>query len=647
MDEPRNACYLCDDMRNIFQEEFWGKCNLIYTGSFVEGMANHSDIDMMHVADDFLVVEHPRDIPESFGDGILLMEPELCHPGYTRLRLLRDIPGNTFGIYTSHNGTLYLDRMKYLNIKLGKHDILNVDMHGPALLTFNHNGGGDSDMVECFQCPIWPTFARKDFCINEKNSEVFKPESVTSCGCHIVPIAHPNSSNPDLEFRMSFSVAERNLIRNWNKTQMCVYFLCKELFNKFFRVGQDLEKGLCSYFAKTIIFWMDERYSKEFWTENSTLHILEKLLEILRAYVTEKSCPNYFVPDNFMMSTYTDKQINSLLAKLDDVCQDIFDSIICCNIFSFADNELLASLYKTITLAGDQSNVTKILTSIYLSDFVNGCNKQYFQLGGIKRVRRCSFIHYYFQKFMIFCLGKFLVGVPLHSSQEFLNVRKRLNELHYDSYLMECSNMYINRCLAVIALSALFHIKDDEVQRKTKLLEDTEKMFIFSVGVHSELNDGGVNGGVYLGLFYYLTDQMRKSQQILAQTAKTALEQLRYGNYHGLPVLIMTEKTRLLKCPSFLQNESILRDLFEKWHLHGGFCLDSNFLCLYLLHLITNEGLEVLQRIKLENESSDSDASNYIRYRLGLLKEDSSEFTKYSKKKLCVLCRFEQSGQYK
>ena len=254
----------------------------------------------------------------------------------------------------------------------------------------------------------------KTFCIYENNDKGLKPESITSCGCHIVPIAHPNSSNPDLEFRISFSVAERNLIRNWNKKQMCIYFLCKELSNKFFRIGQDLEKGLCSYFAKTIILWMSEKYSGEFWTENSTLSILEKLLETLRTYLTEKSCPNYFIPGNFMMSTYTDKQIKSLLAKLDDVCQDIFDSVICCNIFSFADNELLTSVYKTITLAGDESNVTEILTSIYLSDFINVCNKQYFQQGGIKRVHLRKYIHCYFQNFMIFCLGKFLVGVPLH-----------------------------------------------------------------------------------------------------------------------------------------------------------------------------------------------------------------------------------------
>ena len=207
--------------------------------------------------------------------------------------------------------------------------------------------------------------------------------------------------------------------------------------------------------------------------------------------------------------------------------------------------------------------------------------------------------------------------------------------------------MNVNRCFAIITLSAFFHIKDGEVQRKTKLLENTEKMFILFLGVHDELNDEGANGGVYLGLFYYLTGQIRQIQEILAHTANVALQQHRYRNYDALPILIMTEKSRLLKCPSFLRNESILQDLYEKWHLHGGFSLDSNFLCLYLLHRITNEGLEVLQLIRLGNESLDSDASNYIRYNLGLLKEDSSQFIEYSKEKHCTLCRFEQSGQSK
>ena len=509
MEEPREACYLSDDLCNIFQEEFWGKRSFIYSGSFVEGLINHGDVDIMHVADDFLVVEHPDNIPESFKEAVLLMEPGHCEPGYTRLRLFCDIPGNQFEIYTNEGDKLYLDRIKYLKIKFGKHEMLNVDMHGPALLTFNHVAKGDTDMVECFHCPLWPTFARREFVVYQNNVKNIKTENITKAGCHIVPIAHPKSSNPDLEFRMSFSVAERFLIQNWNKKQIDIYFLCKELFNKFFSTDHNLEKGLCSYFAKTLIYWMNEQSSIDFWTNNSIISILGQFFDLLRAYIANKSCPNYFIPNNLMMSTYTDKQINSLLTRLDDVCQDIFYYIICCDIFNFADNELLASLYKTITLAGNQSDVTEILTSMYLSDFINRCNKEFLQLGGIKRVNRYKFIHYYYHNFMRFCLGRFLVGVPLHLKQELLKVTKRIDELYYSSYLMECANMYINRCLAIIAFSALFH---EQTQMRNKLMKDSEKLFLLSMDVPGELSDGGISGGVYLGLFYYLTDQREKTK---------------------------------------------------------------------------------------------------------------------------------------
>ena len=196
------------------------------------------------------------------------------------------------------------------------------------------------------------------------NNQNFKAENIIRDGCHIVLVAHPRSKQLNLEFRISFLVAEKYLIQYWNKSQMNIYFLCKELFNKFFITGQDLEKGLCSYFAKTILFWMIERYPKEFWTENSTLTILSQFIDDLRTNVKGKSCPNYFVPNNLMMSNYTDKQVNSLLSKLDDVSTDMFYSIICCDAFSLVDHGMLASLYKTIT-AVDQSNITEIMTSIY------------------------------------------------------------------------------------------------------------------------------------------------------------------------------------------------------------------------------------------------------------------------------------------
>ena len=72
-------------------------------------------------------------------------------------------------------------------------------------------------------------------------------------------------------------------MQNWNKNQMKVYFVRKELFKKFFSTGQEIERNLCSNFARTIFLWMDEKYSKEFWKKNPTLIIICQFIDDLRA----------------------------------------------------------------------------------------------------------------------------------------------------------------------------------------------------------------------------------------------------------------------------------------------------------------------------------------------------------------------------
>ena len=85
-----------------------------------------------------------------------------------------------------------------------------------------------------------------------------------------------------------------------------------------------------------------------------------------------------------MMGNYTDKQVNSLSSKLDDVSTDMFYSIICYDAFSLVDLGMLASLYETIT-AVDQSNVTEIMTSIY--------QEQYLYLDSLEKSYRFILIH--------------------------------------------------------------------------------------------------------------------------------------------------------------------------------------------------------------------------------------------------------------
>ena len=77
-------------------------------------------------------------------------------------------------------------------------------------------------------------------------------------------------------------------------------------------------------------------------------------------------------------------------------------------------------------------------------------------------------------------------------------------------------------------------------------------------------------------------------------------------HWRFVPMLLKTEPTRFLKTPRCLENESILRDLFEKWHLRVGFPIDPSFLRFYLMNRITNGKLDLTDPLKIDNKICDS-----------------------------------------
>ena len=140
------------------------------------------------------------------------------------------------GFFTEYNGETYLSRSKLVN-RLSQHYKKHLyydhneeaPQHGPALLV-EEIGDKDMDFVPCIKIPSWPTFGVNALDRIEERLSVETRTKLKSEGCHLVGVAHANSSNPDLEFRISFSVAEKLLIRTWTTKQMKLYFLCKELF---------------------------------------------------------------------------------------------------------------------------------------------------------------------------------------------------------------------------------------------------------------------------------------------------------------------------------------------------------------------------------------------------------------------------------
>lgn len=116
IEELRGACYLADKLHNALQEQFMGKYCFMRCGSYADGMMNHGDIDDMYIIDDSLIVEHSDNIPETYRGTVLLLKPDQCYPGYTRLELYRNTHSNQLEIYSNQDGKLYLDRIKFLKI---------------------------------------------------------------------------------------------------------------------------------------------------------------------------------------------------------------------------------------------------------------------------------------------------------------------------------------------------------------------------------------------------------------------------------------------------------------------------------------------------------------------------------------------------
>ena len=641
--DVREACYLFDDLHNIVQEEFWGHCNIIQTGSFAEGMVNYNDIDKMHVSDDLVIVSSENEIPTDYKDIVLILDTSDCSPGFTKLRLLRDLPDNKFDIYTTYKGDLYLSSSKFLSVKFANREqVTSVESHGPAMMVVdNVSKRPDVDFVECFKCLSWPSTARE---IVTKDKAA--ANEIMSAGCHVVATAHHQSKTPELDFRLSFSFAEKTFIRKWNEKQMKLYYIVKLLFKKFFSEDEFLSKGLCSYFAKTIIFWLNEFHDRAYWQETHLLILLQELFGKLKKYLDEKSMPSYFIPEYHMLSSFADKHVFDLLERLHQVSSDLFKHVLRSLQEGNNSCEMLHSIYEACVNMGENEILQNILLCISDEDFLYERDIEFAPFGGKLAFHVYVYIHAYVDEFYRFFGHHFNVSIALHKTKECRRLKKRLDKLTDNLTLYQAANVVVNRCLGYFAFSALFNypLKKDR-GRDLTLLADIEKLFSCSIHYHGCLNDGGVVGSVHFGLFYYLTGQLSKSKEILAMTANTCLQQVKQRMWGHLqrPMCIMVEKNRMLNCPRFFERDNTLCELFELLHIHVIIEFDPFVLCMYLLCMMQSDQdlhsvftLACGEHMVCTRTNKEVD---YLKYKLGLL-ENTENIDVYSGETKCEICDY-------
>ena len=306
-----------------FPGGLFSKCHVVgSTGecvSCLDVFSNESDMDVMCVMKSMTAFErHP-------GRGS--SEHEQCYqfddtdtlPGYVKLKLIIledhtdsneeaatflpscEIRQNAMNFYDDTSSVLFSQMFQLL----GNNMSVNWFNNGPSFSTSIKSDDqnvltrklahiNSVDSVVAIQCREWPKIADEWI---ERRREYEWPagaliEEVVETGCCLVPIGGHMSCHKDLEWRISFVLAERLLIRRMSFVQRFVYSLSKTIKKEVFGVFSDV---ISSYIIKTAILWVSEESDVSKWRPKMVLlYVRLRFLKILN-FLQADFCPNYFM----------------------------------------------------------------------------------------------------------------------------------------------------------------------------------------------------------------------------------------------------------------------------------------------------------------------------------------------------------------
>ena len=318
---------------------------IYYTGSKAEGLdLPGSDDDYMLDINDELnikVVQTVRDTHDSSSRNIINVCTENVSPGFAILRIDTHCQDPFLLRFSRRiNGVPHLSSVLFMREILQNKDQTNaaVAIQGLSLETWNRyddRSESGTDYVSSIHCPFWPTGAeewiqRPRYYGWPTSSDI---ADITHFGCHLVPVGHPLSPRKDMEWRISFSVAERTLVWAFNHVQIQCYAMLKIILKEFIKVNCSPQNYvLCSYFIKTFLFWKFENTTTLFWPAENFRDCIIFLLVEFRQCIQEGLLKHYFYPRfNLLSVKLTRDAQKELLQLFGIIVQDDVSIIKACN----------------------------------------------------------------------------------------------------------------------------------------------------------------------------------------------------------------------------------------------------------------------------------------------------------------------------
>src|SRR6218665_2359219 len=276
----------------VLSQDHLSKVYMIVCGSVAEFYIRPlntciADLDYLVCKGDHLAFNGDFPVlPSDIGgldNAIHCYEIEPCHglPGFVRLRNFGEMKYNwkhkEYKLIRNINPDSYhkIDRTENLN-SLDKDT--SVIVCGPAIKSLSDARGAIRiDAVNGIFCPQWP---RDDQTWPLRPRHNGWPTSgiiskVVRNGYYVVYAQHRACRDDDVQWRLSFSVAEVILLQSWTKTQQIVYHLLR-FFAKRELIKEDCPKEdevFCPYHLKTLMLWICEKMSPEWWDSSPIIAI--------------------------------------------------------------------------------------------------------------------------------------------------------------------------------------------------------------------------------------------------------------------------------------------------------------------------------------------------------------------------------------
>ena len=508
--------------------------HMIMTGSSYEGMSGDvcGDTDLMQVYrdDPMVVCGH---IPEAHTQGYLLAHINPTNPAFLTLEapVAVEYSNDIVDTFTDpseggkevHTVCRHASSYKFVSRAISEDE----ERHGPAATAMEDVGRPDLSMVDyvpCLSCNTWPACA-VGFLTRLRPSgwpSQMMVDKLRQAGCHVVGVGHPVSDNKYLEWRWSFSVAEKELLHDMNSAVSAAMYVLKSIKNKYWVKDESSQPTtFCSYFIKTACLWVCETTPLP--NPTSPIDITRQVIHWLMACYQAGRLPHYFIPEQNLIGHLSKHLLEPVHLWLEKMIKNIWECYL-------ESANLASDIVNVIDVICEQVSVSNTPTNCNFVELLSTISVHENAVAvledAITRIQPGSDLHTYQKRYQM-CLATSVVYTDLnHGLECHVEENTAISELITlpEKVLLpviDSVSAYVKQGYADMFKIALYrHMGDIYTELITSLFDDdravaeyysyvNKAVYYYTLGREMVYPDGwsdkGLGGFILLAKLYYLT----------------------------------------------------------------------------------------------------------------------------------------------